>query len=57
MIKVVRERFEERRDRLYGKVPEWYRPVLDDHDAETGFVLGSYHLMHPGWVHAGFARA
>jgi hypothetical protein len=40
-IGMVRESFEERRDRLFGQVPGWYRPALGEHDAETGFLLGS----------------
>ncbi len=51
------ESAEDRRERLYGLVPEWYREMLEPHDAEAAFTLGAYHLLHSGWVHASFARA
>jgi hypothetical protein len=47
---------EGRRERLSAQLPEWYRPVLVPRDAETAFRLGSYHLLHRGLSHAGFAR-
>jgi hypothetical protein len=54
---MVEEGRDERRERLSAELPEWYRPVLASRDAEVAFRLGSYHLLHRGWSHAGFARA
>lgn len=51
------ESVEERRERLTNRVPEWYRAVMEPHDAETAFILGSYHMLQRGWVHASFAGA
>ncbi|GAA0908716.1 hypothetical protein GCM10009557_83300 [Virgisporangium ochraceum] len=51
------ESVDERRERLTGQVPEWYRAVMEPHDVETAFILGSYHMLQRGWVHASLARA
>lgn len=51
------ESVDERRERLTNQVPEWYRAVMEPHDVETAFILGSYHMLQRGWVHASFARA
>lgn len=51
------ENADHRRERLSGQLPEWYREMLEPDDAEAAFRLGSYHLLHHGWVHASFARA
>jgi hypothetical protein len=51
------ESADERRERLSAQVPEWYRSVLQPHDAETAFLLGSYHVVHRGLRHSAFARA
>jgi hypothetical protein len=56
-IGLVSESVDERRERLTGQVPEWYRSVMEPHDVETAFILGSYHMLQRGWVHASFARA
>ena len=56
-IEVVLESAEDRRERLSGQVPAWYRAMLEPDDAETAFILGSYHLLNRGWVHSTFARA
>jgi hypothetical protein len=53
----VSENAEDRRERLAGQVPEWYRDMLEPDDAEAAFTLGAFHLLHRGWLHASFARA
>lgn len=49
------ERDDEKLERLAGQLPQWYRPVLERHDAETAFLIGSYHLLHHNEPHAALA--
>ncbi|GAA0906296.1 hypothetical protein GCM10009557_81440 [Virgisporangium ochraceum] len=53
---MVEESRDDRRERLSAQLPDWYRPVLAERDAETAFRLGSYHVLRQGLSHAGFAR-